>query len=92
VVQTEYEVRALGTLPASADVEFRRLVVANRPVETILHAPVSSASALVSLLTRLENLGLNVVAFRQLNPGAEYDGPERQGVGRCGNAWSPSRY
>ena len=77
VVQTEYEVRALGTLPASADWEFRRLAIgapaAGRPVETILHAPVSSPSALVSLLTRLENLGLNVIAFRRLLPRAERD-------------------
>jgi hypothetical protein len=69
VAQPEYEVRALGTLPASAGWEFRRLVVADKSVETVLHAPVSNSSALVSLLTRLENLGLNVVAFHRLVPG-----------------------
>ena len=89
MAQAEYEVRAIGTLSASAARKIRRLVVVDRPVETILHAPVSSPSALVSLLTCLENLGLNVVAFRRLLPGPE---PDREGVGRCGNEWSRSRY
>jgi hypothetical protein len=70
VVQARYEVHAHGILPDWACAERSGLAVERRPVETVVHAPVSSPSALASLLTWLENRGLSVVSFRLLSPRA----------------------
>ena len=92
--QPLYEVRALGTLPASARWEFRRLAVEHRPVETVVHGGMSPY-ALVSLLGRLEAHGLRVVSFQRLRPTGPVaigpaSGSARERRGRCREDWRSS--
>ena len=70
MVQARYEVHAQGVLPDWACGERSGLAVERRPVGTVVHAPVSDPPALASLLTWLENRGLNVVSFKRVTPGS----------------------
>jgi hypothetical protein len=61
-----YEIRVAGTLPPEALLDFEQLNSAVEPVGTVLHGRLPDQAALYGLLTRLENLGAQVLEVRRL--------------------------
>ena len=55
-----YEIRIAGTLPADALIDFERLTATEEPVATVVHGPLLDQAALNGLLSRLEQLGVEI--------------------------------
>jgi hypothetical protein len=62
-----YEIRVAGTLPPEALLDFEQLSACLEPVETMVHGVIPDQAALYGLLTRLENLGAQVLEVRRLH-------------------------
>lgn len=64
-----YEIRVMGVIPPAALPTFESRTVGAEPVETHLRGPLPDQGALPALLTRLEELGVQVVEVRRLFSG-----------------------
>jgi hypothetical protein len=64
--QAYYEIRVMGVVPPAALPAFERRMVCAEPIETRLRGPLPDQGALPALLTRLEELGVQVLEIRRL--------------------------
>jgi hypothetical protein len=61
-----YEIRIEGRVGEALQAAFEGLTVSINPVETVLHGELLDQAALHGLLTRIQELGLEVVEVRRL--------------------------
>jgi len=70
-----YEIHICGALPDGALEELGRLKVSAERRQTVLRGPVRDQAALLGVLLRLQNLGIELVEVRQLPVGAATEKP-----------------
>lgn len=61
-----FEIWVAGTVPADVLEELRDVRVVSQSVETILQGPVLDQAALVGIINRLQGLGIELRAVRQI--------------------------
>jgi hypothetical protein len=61
-----YEIRVSGVLPADAAAEFDDVRVSTADVSTVLTGELADQAALLGLLARLRELGVDVVEVRRV--------------------------
>ena len=64
-----YEIRVKGELDARWQSWFEGMTITTGDDETIIHGTVADQVALHSLLTRIRDLGLPLIAVNQIEPG-----------------------
>ncbi len=62
----EFEIRVSGTVPPEVLEELEGIRVVSRSVETVLHGPVKDQTALVGIIERLQGLGIELHAVREI--------------------------
>jgi hypothetical protein len=74
-----FEIRVRGTVPEDVLTDASAMQVVAEPAQTVLRGSVRDQAALQGLLSRLHDLGLELVEVRRLNPapqaGAATDRP-----------------
>ena len=63
-----YEIRVTGMIPPGALLDFEGLSACVKPVETVVHGPLTDQAALHGFLARLEVLGVGVLEIHRLHP------------------------
>jgi hypothetical protein len=66
-----FEIRVRGTVPEDVLAEASGMRVVVEPAQTVLRGSVRDQAALQGLLSRLHDLGLELVEVRRLHPAAE---------------------
>ena len=64
----EYEIRVAGLVPADVLLEIEGVKATVEPVATVLRGPVADQAALHGVINRLQNLGLDLIEVRRLDP------------------------
>ncbi len=65
----QYEIRVKGTLDARWQTWFEGMTITTSDDETIISGKVADQTALHSLLTRIRDLGLPLIAVNQIETG-----------------------
>jgi hypothetical protein len=66
MLETSYQVRIAGEIPAELLAELQDLTVSVEPPETVLHGSLPDQSAVVGLISRIHGLGLRLIEVRRL--------------------------
>ena len=62
----EFEIRVAGRLPADVLEELEDVRVITQDVETVMRGPVRDQAALIGIINRLQGLGIELRALRQI--------------------------
>ncbi len=62
-----YEIRVTGMIPPEALLDLEGLSACLRPLETVVHGPLTDQAALHGFLARLEVLGVEVLEIHRLH-------------------------
>lgn len=66
MAELTYQIRVSGMIPADVLAELHDLAVRVEPPETVLHGSLPDQSAVVSLISRMQDLGLRLIEVRPL--------------------------
>ena len=75
------EIRVAGSVPAAVLEELEDLHVSSEQLQTVLRGPVQDQAALIGIINRLQDWGIELHSIQQLQPG-EALGPRTETADR----------